>query len=306
MANNYADKDEITREILNIQKREKARKYLKDIESLELQLKTKNLNEDEYNKIVLDISNLSQELQKLISEGADPNYNGQRFGEIVLSICDNLLKKPCFRNYSENWTEDFKSNAIYKIFKYINNFDPEKISKVTGEKISSFAYLTQITYMAFVEVINKRKKEEADLADNIISLQELSLKNYDKHINTSRYYPDEHEQDTTDYYEFLSVNDFVFEGNVCGTLLELLTNIRNYYIRNGIEKPKVHITYPSDYRISMDEYNAINELGFDLISLVKPKEKEVELELDSEDKKCFLFSEEEFEDWGEWTTEGGE
>jgi hypothetical protein len=292
---NYANKDEITHEIIQIQLREKIRTVDKKLNELQLEYERSS------SPIILDeIKECENSRDQLLEKGADANYSRQKFGEIVILINDNLLKKPCFRNYSENWTEDFKSNAIYKIFKYINNFDPEKISKITGKKISSFAYLTQITYMAFIEVINKRKNDTHDLMENMIPLQDLKPEHYvySKFANESTYYPDEHREDDTEYFIFPSVNTFVVDNLICDTLYDVLKTIR-------IKFDKVHVTYPSTYHISMTEFKDIDKLGFDRMSLVKQRDKIEEeiIEEDIDDEACFAFTDEEFEDWGEWTSE---
>lgn len=270
---NYVDKEEITTEILNIQLREKVRKVIRSIEELESNGGCKN-----------ELENLYQEKENLISQGADPDYSRQKFGEIVLLINENLLKKPCFRNYSENWTEDFKSNAIYKIFKYINNFDPNKISKVTGKKISSFAYLTQITYMAFVEVINKRKKDNTDLMDKVIPLNELKPEHfsYSKFIRESTYNNDV--EDDMTYINITKIDTSLF--------LELKK------LREDLDS--VHVTYPKDYNLSIDEYDKIKTLNFKTLNIIKQKNNDILIPDENSDEDCFVFSDEDFEEWGEW------
>lgn len=285
MATNYVDKDEITAEILNIQLREKIRQVNKSIQEIEAILKKAPEhspdweNREKYEQLLKD-------RESLLDAGADPEYSRQKFGEIVLLINENLLKKPCFRNYSENWTEDFKSNAIYKIFKYINNFDPNKISKVTGKKISSFAYLTQITYMAFVEVINKRKKDNTDLMDNMIPLQDLKPEHfgYSKFERSSSYFPGE--EDIRNY--------FVISDMDSKSLYDHLKDIKD----SGIDN--IHVTYPIDYKMSLEEFDLIKTLQFSKMDLIRQKEVEEVMSSEDEDA-CFAFADEEFEDWGEWS-----
>jgi hypothetical protein len=284
MATNYVDKDEITAEIINIQLREKIRQVNKSIEEVGAILKKTPEHEPNW-ELREKYEKLLAEQKALIEKGADPEYSRQKFGEIVLLINENLLKKPCFRNYSENWTEDFKSNAIYKIFKYINNFDPEKISKVTGRKISSFAYLTQITYMAFVEVINKRKKDNSDLMDNMIPLQDLKPEHfgYSKFERSSSYYPNEEDERT-----------YFIIDNVKTSLYDQLKIIRE-------TNDAVHVTYPANYSLSIDEFTLIDSLKFDKLTLIKQKEAEECFNSSDDEDTCFAFADEEFEDWGEWS-----
>lgn len=84
----------------------------------------------------------------------------KRLGLMILLIIKNLAKKPCFAGYSNNWKDDFYSKGIENCLKYLHNFNEDKISKRTGQKIKAFAYITQIVYMSFISVINERKQEE--------------------------------------------------------------------------------------------------------------------------------------------------
>jgi DNA-directed RNA polymerase specialized sigma24 family protein len=100
-------------------------------------------------------------LEEIIKIQNDPNADKTKFATFCMLIINNLRKRPQFSGYSNNWAEDYTSNSIYKMLKYIHNFDHTKISKITGEPVSPFAYLTQIAKAAFIEVIVKRKKEES-------------------------------------------------------------------------------------------------------------------------------------------------
>ena len=84
-------------------------------------------------------------------------------GHYVLLITKNLAKKSCFAGYTLNWKDEFFSRAIEHCFKYVHNFDENKISQRSGKKVKAFAYITQIIYTAFLDVISKRKKEQERL-----------------------------------------------------------------------------------------------------------------------------------------------
>ena len=45
----------------------------------------------------------------------------ERFGEIILLMIKNILRKPQFSGYT--YKDDFYSDAIYKILAYLNNFN---------------------------------------------------------------------------------------------------------------------------------------------------------------------------------------
>lgn len=98
----------------------------------------------------------------------------EKFGIMLLLIIKNLGTMPSFSGYSDNWKTDFFSNAIEKTLLYLDNFDESLLSKRTGEKSKAFAYVTQICFNAFINIINIRKKEELLLKDTI-SLESANL-----------------------------------------------------------------------------------------------------------------------------------
>jgi len=91
----------------------------------------------------------------------------ERFGTMLLLMIKNIRTMPSFSGYSENWATDFYSNAIEKILLYLDNFDVNLLSKRTGEKSKAFAYVTQICFNAFINIINIRKAEGEFLKDTI-------------------------------------------------------------------------------------------------------------------------------------------
>jgi len=95
------------------------------------------------------------------------NPSKERFGIILLLMIKNLRTMPSFSGYSENWATDFFSNAVEKTLLYLNNFDERLLSKRTGDRSKAFAYVTQICFNAFVNIINIRKKESEFLKDTI-------------------------------------------------------------------------------------------------------------------------------------------
>ena len=98
----------------------------------------------------------------------------EKFGIMLLLMIKNIATMPSFSGYSDNWKTDFYSNAIEKTLLYLDNFDEELLSKRSGDKSKAFAYVTQICFNAFVNIINIRKKENAFLKDTI-SLETANL-----------------------------------------------------------------------------------------------------------------------------------
>ena len=74
-----------------------------------------------------------------------PDY----IGDCFIKIANHLAYKSNFINYS--FREDMILDAIENCLIYMDNFDPKKSS-------NPFAYLTQITYYAFLRRIQKEKK----------------------------------------------------------------------------------------------------------------------------------------------------
>lgn len=311
--NDYIDKEKLTQEIINLQISKKLEdnialkaRLADGSELIDLLEKAKKLEGKKLKVVNLKIEgiqsgqtlkDLTEEYPKLIEQGAVLNYSKQEFGKMVLLIINNLMKKHCFSGYTENWTEDFKSNAIYKIFRYIHNFDSERISEVTGKKVSSFAYLTQITYMAFLEVINKRKKENELMFKTMIPLQDVKIDYFtqDKGVNVSAMAQIEKQ----DEVEKIDVSE---EELGSRTLFEYLEGIRKI-------SECVEVYYPEFYSsegnkegvfsISIDEYNDIIGLDFKILRLKKTVVVEQEYDDTEEETACFLVQDEFVESW-EW------
>lgn len=81
-----------------------------------------------------------------------------RLGEISTLMTTRILTKPQFSGYS--YQDEFYSDALYKIFRYIKNFDHKKISAITGDSVNAFAYVTQIIHNSIIYVINYNKKHQ--------------------------------------------------------------------------------------------------------------------------------------------------
>lgn len=89
----------------------------------------------------------------------------EMFGKIILMMIDHILMKPQFSGYS--YKDDFISDSVYKILKYIDNFDHTKISQRSGTYVNSFAYISQIIHNAIIFVIIQRKKERQFIKEQI-------------------------------------------------------------------------------------------------------------------------------------------
>ena len=56
------------------------------------------------------------------------------FGRDVMLIVERIITKSQFRGYS--YHDEFKSDACYKVLKYIDNFDYTKVSAITKQPVS--------------------------------------------------------------------------------------------------------------------------------------------------------------------------
>ena len=205
-------------------------------------------------------------------------------------IINNLKKRPQFSGYTSNWTEDYVSNSIYKMLKYIHNFDHTRISKITNQPVSPFAYLTQIAKAAFIEVINRRKNEEMNIKESYQyhELDEL-IQNVNRKLNGDN---------TKDLYDdgikHYNLRKLDIDGNKFTTLYDMLKFLKERGDR------KLKIEYPKKYNLSIEEYNMITELGnFEYLSLTKKsyKQKKKEILLDEEEEIIDLFG--TLDEWGE-------
>jgi hypothetical protein len=142
-----------------------------------------------------------------------PNISKEKFGIMLLLIVKNLATMPSFSGYSSNWKTDFFSNAIEKTLLYLDNFDNNLLSVRTGTKSKAFAYVTQICYNAFLNIINDRKKDEALLKD-AISFESSNLDG----MRNSKLTPDIEykEEESREYIIKIkasdNINDVIYKG----------------------------------------------------------------------------------------------
>ena len=94
-------------------------------------------------------------------ETAIDDYSHEVFGSIVILMIRKILTKPNFSGYT--WTEDFISDSCYRVFKYLHNFEPSKISKISGQSVNAFAYVSQIIHNSIVAIIKQKQKEQKDI-----------------------------------------------------------------------------------------------------------------------------------------------
>lgn len=115
---------------------------------------------------------LSERIIKRSEEIMIDSKSYNKFGCIILLIIDRIMKKSQFRGYS--YKDDFKSDASYKILKYLDNFNYLKVSSTTGQPVSAFSYITTIIHHSFIHIINK-EKEFNDFINDQLQIQKAKI-----------------------------------------------------------------------------------------------------------------------------------
>ena len=225
--------------------------YLKD------ELKEHKKGRKKHNKILKEI----KDVENFVLTKDSPK---DRFSVLITRIVYNLAKVPSFKGYSNNWKVDFYSNAISKAFLSPITFDDNLLSKRTGKKIKAFAYITQIAFNAFKEIINIRKKDEKILK-KVISLESSLV---DGISNTS--------DNNSSTIATESKNSYTYEMKDNETVLEALDYCIDYALEsNEVLEEREMIDIEKDFikrdkNLNPADYQAMENYLKELESL-KPK-----------------------------------
>ena len=109
---------------------------------------------------------MRDEKKKALEDAETKTYCTNRLGEIVVLTVDRVATQTKFRHYT--YLDDMKAEAIYQSIKGITKFDLSKTNE-TGQKSSSFSYLTQIITNAFRQILKKEKKNR-EIKDQVIEM----------------------------------------------------------------------------------------------------------------------------------------
>ena len=102
------------------------------------------------------------------------------FGRDVMLIVERIITKSQFRGYS--YHDEFKSDACYKVLKYIDNFDYTKVSAITKQPVSAFSYISTIIHNSFINIINK-ETETNEFIQKQVLMQKAKLGMLDDFVN---------------------------------------------------------------------------------------------------------------------------
>jgi len=222
-----------------------------------------NNSDDAINKV--KVNNLKKKMKdKIISLSEETKIDTnsyEDFGNIILLMIKNILKKPSFSGYT--YREDFYSDAIGKILKYMKNFNHKLISARTGTEVNAFSYISQIIFNSVIFIIKQKQKEQDNLKD-VISLEiiygDLDLKQVHK------------KSDSVTHSQIEDVTELKIKVDSLEhiTLLDIINNINKEIHENDITGVRFIIEYPKNYQISFEEYNGLKD-SLKGINVVKSK-----------------------------------
>ncbi|QAU04570.1 hypothetical protein Va1_290 [Vibrio phage Va1] len=183
----------------------------------------------------------------------------ERFGEIILLMIKNILKKPQFSGYT--YKDDFYSDAIYKILKYLHNFDHQMTSKITGQAVNAFAYISQIIHNSILFILNQKKNEQEKINKQV----EMEKLNHNYELQYTSYY---NEIDNESYKIGNVISEKIVVKEISTNLLDVVKELSSEAER----VQSLEIVYPHDYRISFDEYNILKDYLKGKISITRAEE----------------------------------
>lgn len=213
-----------------------------------------NLNNSKHPKAKPLQQKLKERIVKL-SEVTNIDRNShEKFGEIVLLMIKNILRKPNFSGYT--WRDDFYSYSTFRVLRYIHNFDHTKLSQRTNLPVNAFSYISQIIHNSIVFIINENNKQQNELekiSDD--ESRELNLETSQNGKNKNRI------TDKIPLIDYFTI----FEEDITDSLYDTLKDFKIYN--------KTIFYYPKNYLITYEEFDKLKTLeNFNLISLIKQTE----------------------------------
>ena len=129
-------------------------------------LNTKSANLCNPSKAKKVQAHLKEKVIKLSEDCCIDKKSYECFGNVIMEMVGHIMTKAQFRGYT--YHDDFTSDAVYKILKYLDNFDHTRISKISGQSVSAFSYITQIIHNAFLFIILKNKRDHEFIAEQMM------------------------------------------------------------------------------------------------------------------------------------------
>lgn len=160
----------------------------------------------------------------------------EKFGYIILLIIQNITKQGKFRGYS--YQDDFVSDSVYRILKYLDNFDHTKVSQKSGQCVNAFAYISQIIHNSIVFVINKNK------AFQDFIFEETFMKKIENGANPIVFEDVYREKPNLYVLETISNSE-----NICSSIMKSIENNKENF-KNKLFTLELKIV---DYELDIDE-----------------------------------------------------
>lgn len=220
------------------------------------------LNTDKFQKSLNSkkVKNLQNKIKDTIIKRSElvsiDRFSHERFGEIILLMIKNILKKPNFSGYT--WKEDFYSDATYRVLKYLHNFNHTKTSEKTGQSVNAFSYISQIIHNSIVYIINTNN-QEIDITDKLSQTEgeELGIEK----VKTL---------DKTSISEKINEKFIIQKQDLSNT--SLFNLLSEFVDSSNYDKDFNYIfEYPKDYLISLDEFAKLRDILKGNISIIKAK-----------------------------------
>ena len=131
-------------------------------------------------KLKRDCRNQLRDLSYVTYTDRDTNL----FGSMIITMAERIVTRSQFSGYT--FTDEMQSLGVQHILLYSHGFDPYIQSKITGQYVSAFAYLSTIIFNACIATINKFNLEQRKSKDAFLENQ----KHIHKAPNTSTIGPE--------------------------------------------------------------------------------------------------------------------
>jgi len=226
-------------------------------------IKIKNTKYDSIIKKNITKKRLKSQIISLSETTCSDTVSYERFGEIILLMIKNILRKPNFSSYT--YKDDFYSDAVFKILKYLHNFNHNLISERTGLLVNAFAYISQIIHNSILFIINTKKKEKENLK-KLIDIERINydfeIKNYGASDKNTYNIPSNWDAKT-------KVTENIYIDEIKTSLIDEL-----YSLKETIERVNIlNVFYPFDYEISFEEYNNLKDILKGNVNIIRSSDE---------------------------------
>lgn len=229
----YVNEDELKSAIIRLNNGLKDVHSVNDLKRLRkyiTKVKSKKLKSQRFKRT------LRSYIVKISERNAIDNQTFEEFGEMITLVIKNMLKKPNFSGYT--YRDEFYSDSTDKILRYLKNFDHKKMSKITGQQVSAFSYLSQYVHNSILFIIETRNAEKAEI--------EKFINTHNESIKTQQNESTVEVIETVSHLEIKEIKVSLYDD-----IIELTSNILNN---------NINVVYPNEYRISIDEYNKLTKI----------------------------------------------